>query len=105
MQEACESWMILTAVSQHFISCFLSNKGKSYIDVHLGQNLLHLCLIFLHLESVYCVETQKPYPCLVIYFVTFIFIQQNNMNIKKMLTTLSAMVVAVTMVMPSASVF
>lgn len=42
---------------------------------------------------------------MVIYFVTFIFIQQNNMNIKKMLTTLSAMVVAVTMVMPSASVF
>ena len=42
---------------------------------------------------------------MVIYFVTFIFIQQNNMNIKKMFTALSAMVVAVTMTLPSASVF
>jgi hypothetical protein len=37
-------------------------------------------------------------------FVTFYFYSTKEMNIKKMFTTLSAMVVAVTMTMPSASV-
>jgi cell division protein FtsX len=40
----------------------------------------------------------------VIYFVTFYFYSTKEMNIKKMFTTLSAMVVAVTMTMPSVSV-
>ena len=38
-------------------------------------------------------------------FVTFYFYSTKEMNIKKMFTTLSAMVVAVTMTLPSASVF
>jgi hypothetical protein len=38
-------------------------------------------------------------------FVTFYFYSTKDMNIKKMFTTLSAMVVAVTMTMPSVSVF
>jgi hypothetical protein len=41
---------------------------------------------------------------LVIYFVTFYFYSTKDMNIKKMFTALSAMVVAVTMSMPSVSV-
>ncbi len=57
-----ESWMVLMKVSQHFISCFPLIRAKSYVDVHLRQNLLHLCLIFLHWGLVYCVETQKPNP-------------------------------------------
>ena len=54
--------------------------------------------------SLLCGDTETP-PCLVIYFVTFYFYSTKDMNFKKMLTTLSAMVVAVTMSMPSVSVF
>jgi hypothetical protein len=42
---------------------------------------------------------------LVYLFVTFYFYSTKEMNIKKMFTSLSAMVVAVTMTLPSASVF
>ena len=54
--------------------------------------------------SLLCGDTETP-PCLVIYFVTFYFYSIKDMNIKKMFTTLSAMVVAVAMLLPNASVF
>ena len=54
--------------------------------------------------SLLCGDTETQ-PCLVIYFVTFYFYSIKEMNIKKMFTALSAMVVAVSMTLPSASVF
>ena len=54
--------------------------------------------------SLLCGDTETQ-PCLVYLFVTFYFYSTKEMNIKKMFTVLSAMVVAVTMTLPSASVF
>ena len=54
--------------------------------------------------SLLCGDTETQ-PCLVYLFVTFYFYSTKEMNIKKMFTSLSAMVVAVTMTLPSASVF
>ena len=54
--------------------------------------------------SLLCGDTETT-PCLVIYFVTFYFYSTKDMNIKKMFTTLSAMVVACAMLLPNASVF
>ena len=60
--------------------------------------------IFTLRVSLLCGDTETQ-PCLVIYFVTFYFYSTKDMNIKKMFTTLSAMVVAVSMTLPGASVF
>jgi hypothetical protein len=92
-------------VSQHFISYFPLSRGLKLCRCPLeSKSLAFVSNIFTLRISLLCGDTETP-PCLVIYFVTFYFYSTKEMNIKKMFTTLSAMVVAVMFTLPNASVF
>ena len=69
----CESLMILTIVSQHFILYFpLSRALKLYGCPLESKSLAFLSNIFTLRVSLLCGDTETQ-PCLVIYFVTFYF--------------------------------
>ena len=100
-----ESWMILTKVSQHFISYFPLIRALKLCRCPLwSKSLAFVSNISTLRVSLLCGDTETL-PLFGNLFVTFYFYSTKDMNIKKMFTALSAMVVAVTMTMPSVSVF
>jgi hypothetical protein len=97
--------MILTKVSQHFISYFPLTRALKLCRCPLwSKSLAFVSNISTLRVSLLCGDTETL-PLFGNLFCDFYFYSTKNMNIKKMFTALSAMVVAVTMTLPSASVF